>query len=186
MTSPNRTIPNALVLMLLTVSLLGCAPSAPRDVPRESTPMAEHVIARAEAIYRDYIDTLGMIDLTDPAEIERLAELMTPNNYSQLSANFERLGGDGVTIRGRPKVLEFFATQVEGPRLIKAVACTDYTEYELIDEQGEVVSPQTRSPRYEHESMEFVTVGDRLVIGPTFAIPVDECEAIVDIDVYEG
>ncbi|NKF32502.1 hypothetical protein HER21_39415, partial [Pseudomonas sp. BGM005] len=99
-------------------------------------------------IYREYIDALGMIDLTDEVEFKRLETLMTPDNYTELSATFERLGDDGITARGRPEVVEFFATQVERPRQITAVACTDYSEYEIVDEQGEVITPQTTSPRY--------------------------------------
>jgi hypothetical protein len=187
MTPQNHSISTyVLAVLLIPTSLVACTPAAAPEARRDATPMTEHAAARAEVIYRGYLDALGMIDLTDPAEFERLAELMTPDMYSELSAAFGRLGQDGITTRGRPEVVEFFATQVEGPRMIKAVACTDYSDYEVIDEQGHVISPQTKSPRYEQESMEFVTVGDRLVIGSSFAIPVDECEEILDIDVYEG
>lgn len=187
MTPQNRSIsPYVLASLLLGSSLVACTPAAVHDARRDATPMTEHAVARAEVLYRGYIDALGMIDLTDPAELERFADLLTPDTYSELSVAFGRLGDDGITTRGRPEVVHFFATQVEEPRRIKAVACTDYSDYQVIDRSGEVMSPQTGSPIYKQESLEFVTVGDRLAIASSFAIPVDECEEIVDIDVYEG
>lgn len=177
---------HALPVLLLAASLVGCSPAPMEGAPRDATPMVEHAAARAEVVYRGYIDALGLIDLTDPAEFERLAEFTTPDSYSQLRAALERLGNEGVTTRGRPEVLEFFATQVEEPRKIRAVACTDDREYELIDEQGQVISDSTSSSRYRRESVEFVIVDDRLVISSSFAMSVDECEEIVGLEVYEG
>nr|WP_201470292.1 hypothetical protein [Microbacterium hydrocarbonoxydans] len=186
MTPQIRSISYALTLVLLTASLTACAPATPQVIPRNAIPMKEHVVARAEAIYRGYVAAEAAIDFTDPADLERLAQFTTADVFLSLGASFDRLRHGGYTSRGKIDVLELFVTQVEDPRAIKAVACVDYSDYEVVDEGGNVVEPSAPSSNYDQVSLQFVAEGDGLVIGSFFAIPVDECSAIVDIDVYAG
>lgn len=125
----------------------GCSDAPAPVAPTPAFTSEEQAFAAAAQTYRNYIDALNQVDLSDPATFEEVYRWTTGDANADARKTFAQMHADGWTMRGAsiPTLLaEASLTNVSAP-LLRIAVCLDVSEVVAVDESGNsVVSPDRR------------------------------------------
>jgi hypothetical protein len=144
----NRRI--ACIGVAVATLLSGC--SNPPD-PVTSTPAfdtEQQAFAAAEQTYRNYVDALNQVDLSDPATFEEVYRWTTGDANAGARKTFSQMHADGWTVTGRNEFDGFTATEFsasDSASRVVARVCLDVTDVLVIDADGESRVPIDRVNR---------------------------------------
>jgi len=148
-----RIVSGLVALLLAGASATGCSG---QPAPDPSTPSApafasdEEAFAAAEETYRAYVDALNEVDLSDPATFEPLFALTTGEANATERKSASEMHAEHLTVSGATVLLGFYPREFSDssdPRVV-AVACTDVSDVDLIDDSGKSIVPADRPDRY--------------------------------------
>lgn len=140
----------AAVLVTLVVSagvLSGCVGTPD---PVESTPLfasEAEAFAAAEQTYRNYVDALNQVDLSDPATFEPVYAWTTGDANAEARASYSQMHAEGWTVTGQSSVAlsEPQPTGPEGIEGVQLAVCLDVSQIAGVDGDGvSMVSPDRR------------------------------------------
>ncbi|WP_124293048.1 hypothetical protein [Microbacterium sp. ABRD28] len=168
-----------LSLVSVFVLVTGCAPQ-PEPVESQG-PFAteEEAFAAAEETYRNYVEALNAVDLSDPETFEPVYEWTTGaanaterESLTQLAAKGWRKTGDSLLVSFAP-----VSSSTDPPAAVAALACVDVSAVDVVDASGSTVVPETRPDRYAVE-LEFESSGTTdtgLTVSKSTAVESAEC-----------
>lgn len=138
-----------LSLVSVFVLVTGCAPQ-PEPVESQG-PFAteEEAFAAAEETYRNYVEALNAVDLSDPETFEPVYEWTTGaanaearESFSQWHADGWRVNGASVIQLAEPSLADASDTTYS----VELAVCLDVSAVTLVDEEGQsAVSPDRPS-----------------------------------------
>lgn len=141
MTNPRRSASVAALVLAASV-LCGCtAPTSPHASPPTASPSftsKAEAFAAAERTYRAYIEALNQIDLSDPRTFEGVYAWTAGESADDERKNLSVMHADRWVVTGETKLKSFLGRSFhpdETP-VVVAVACTDVSSIQLVDESG--------------------------------------------------
>lgn len=161
-------------ICLLTAAFVGCSPAPTGSPNRDARSLEEKSSAKAEEVYRSYIDASNEIDLADPATFEAVAEFTTERFHadalSSLTARYE----SGHVVRGKMKVGSFRVMTVLPDLNVEATACLDVSQVTMVDRHGESVLAEG-APGFFEMYLQFTSVDGKLLLDSEVAAPPSWC-----------
>lgn len=165
----SRRVAPAVILVAAAVFAFGaCAPTPAGPSPASSSPAPltdEEAFAAAEETYRDYVDALNEVDLSDPATFEPVFDLTTGELHESDRRGLTRYHADGVSIEGTSKIVLIEPRQRADNQVhldvcldVSTVALRDLTGQPLVDParanvQQLVVTVSTAEPAGGHVTL---------------------------------
>lgn len=144
---------------VFTVALVaGCTPQPEPDASQQPFATEEEAFAAAEETYRNYVDALNAVDLSDPDTFEPVYEWTTGDANAEERENLTQMAADGWRKTGESDVVSFTfdGDATDLPTSIVALACVDVSAVDVVDATGVSVVPSTRPGRYAVQ-LEFTT-----------------------------
>jgi len=164
-----RTAPTpfaALVLLVLTGSLLaGCSP-APEPTPTPTAAFAseEEAFAAAEETYRDYTSALNQVDISNPDTFEPLFDLTSGDFEAADRETFSELHAADYELTGETRVASFRGVSSDKAlQEITAIVCVDVSQSGVVDQSGQSKTAPDR-PDMNALRVTFVLSGARMLI----------------------
>lgn len=142
-----------------TVALVaGCTPQPEPDASQQPFATEEEAFAAAEETYRNYVDALNDVDLSDPETFEPVYEWTTGDANAAERENLTQMAADGWSKTGESDVVSFTfdGDATDFPTSIVTLACVDVSAVDVVDATGVSVVPSTRPDRYAVR-LEFTT-----------------------------
>ncbi|WP_375384522.1 hypothetical protein [uncultured Microbacterium sp.] len=133
-------------LALAAVIMSGC--SGQPD-PVASTPAftsEEQAFAAAEQTYRNYVDALNQVDLSDPQTFEAVYSWTTGDANAAARKSFTQMSADHWTVSGK-SVASTVAPILAGDEWMDSVAlavCLNVSDVDVVDESGQSKVSATR------------------------------------------
>lgn len=140
-----RRAPLLLALAIAVAAMSGCS-GAPAPAPTEATPpfaSEEEAFAAAEATYREYVEALNDVDLSDPKTFEPVFALTTGGADAAIRKSLSQMHADSWVVSGESVVASVSRRTIE-PSLESAALdiCLDVSRVRVVDESGgSVVEP---------------------------------------------
>lgn len=131
-------------LALIAGAVAGCAPTpAPTPTPTAAFASEEEAFAKAEEVYRAYIDALNAIDTSDPSTFEPVYEQLTGDAETSTRSTFSELYAENVTVLGSTSFDSFEGVSFDRAHtIVGADVCLDVSEVEVVNAAGDsLVSP---------------------------------------------
>lgn len=169
----------ALVAVLAAGALSGCVG---QPAPVETTPgfaTEEEAFAAAEQTYRNYVDALNQVDLSDPKTFEPVYMWTTGEVNAQERKSLSEMHADGWSLSGTTSIVDFKG--ISGPSWptdrLTARVCTDVSTVQVLDASGASTMSPTRPTGYTIEVTFTVspTVGGVPLISNSQAIAANSC-----------
>ncbi|WP_141938194.1 hypothetical protein [Microbacterium sp. SLBN-154] len=139
-----------MTLGLVLVLTAGCAPQPEPVESEEPFATEEEAFAAAEETYRNYVDALNAVDLSDPETFEPVYEWTTGDAYASSRESFSQMFADNWSVTGATAFDSFtpidFTPTGEIERVI-ADLCLDVTSVDVKNAEGDSVVPETRADR---------------------------------------
>lgn len=137
----------------------GCSAAPPPTAsPRAPSPSAsgfasdEEAFAAAEQTYRNYVDALNQVDLSDPSTFEAVYAWTTGDANLAERANLEKMHDSNLHVEGRTIVSAFRGISAAPTKLlVTAHVCTDITEVRVSDQAGNQLTDGDRPNGYTLE-----------------------------------
>lgn len=153
-----RALPRRLAALALAgatlAGLTACATADPAPEPTPTTDVAEpplfdsdeEALAAAVEAYEAYSVTSTAVGYEGGAQPERLSDLVTPDLYSQVEAEFEALHDAGLHIEGAATVSggELAQYSPEQSPIVSVYFCRDISATRVVDSDGNDVTPEGR------------------------------------------
>ena len=129
----------ACVAVALVALLSGC--SGQPD-PSDSTPAfatEQEAFAAAEQTYRNYVDALNQVDLSDPATFEEVYRWTTGDANAGARKTFTQMHADGWTVTGQSSasVVAPMPNNLNWSTKVLLAACLDVSLVHVVDSNGE-------------------------------------------------
>ncbi|WP_417564756.1 hypothetical protein [Microbacterium sp.] len=143
MTFRRRPLAAALLCAALSVAVLtACAPQA-EPTPTPHFTSDQQAYAAAEQTYRNYIDALNKVDLSDPATFEDVYKWETGKALAADKKNLTKYHADRSTIEGESVVTRLLPeSRSEDYSSVQIEGCVDVSSVIVRDAEGRsLVSP---------------------------------------------
>ncbi|MEV7691832.1 hypothetical protein AB0N73_00700 [Microbacterium sp. NPDC089189] len=125
----------------------GCTTPTPSPTPTPTGFASEaEAFAAAEATYREYVDAVNAVDLSDPATFESLFAMTSGEINSSDRETYSGWHADGVTIVGDSLAAEVTPKQWASGEVILSV-CYDVSAVDVVDAEGRSMVSPDRPPR---------------------------------------
>ncbi|MEV7620179.1 hypothetical protein AB0N59_08560 [Microbacterium sp. NPDC089321] len=134
---------------LLVGMLSACTPdSKPAPKPTKSAAFAtdEEAFAAAEATYAAYVEALNATDLRDSLSFRPVFEWLTGTALASERENLSYLRAENVTRKGETRFDTFTPVSSDDGSVVAHV-CLDVTSVDLLDANGNSVTPVERIDR---------------------------------------
>lgn len=140
----------ATTALAVALSTSGCTAPAPEPTPTGFA-SEEEAFAAAEATYRAYVDALNSVDLSDPETFEEVFSYTTGDSNAGERKNLSEMHADGWAVSGSTRVREFWGESFDASsrQPVTAVACSDVSEIDVVNADGESQVPAERPNVYE-------------------------------------
>jgi len=124
-----------------TVALVaGCTPQPKPDASQQPFATEEEAFAAAEETYRNYVDALNDVDLSDPDTFEPVYEWTTGDANAEARESFSQWHADGWAVTGA-SVIELVEPRLADgsdlPNAIELAVCLDVSDVLLVDDAGQ-------------------------------------------------
>ncbi|MFS0733240.1 hypothetical protein ABC304_14745 [Microbacterium sp. 1P10UB] len=133
------------VSTLAAALLSGCTgePAPVASTPTFAT--EDEAFAAAEQTYRNYVDALNQVDLSDPATFEPVYAWTTGDANAADRKSFASLHADGVTVDGKTSVSLMQGTGFTAdPPAFTLAVCLDVSDVRLSNPDGSSAVPSDR------------------------------------------
>ncbi|MFG6493521.1 hypothetical protein [Microbacterium sp. P03] len=134
-------------LVVATAMLSGCIG---QPAPAESTPLfssEDEAFAAAEQTYRNYVDALNQVDLSDPSTFEPVYAWTTGDANANARESYTRMHADGWQVSGESSLalVEPHPREAGDAGIYDLAVCLDVSDITGTDAEGKsVVSPDRR------------------------------------------
>lgn len=134
---------------VFTVALVaGCTPQPEPDASQQPFATEEEAFAAAEETYRNYVDALNDVDLSDPETFEPVYEWTTGDANASSRESFSRMFADDWVVTGATTFDSFTPVDVSpNSKEVTADLCLDVSQVEVTDSEGTSVVPESRVDR---------------------------------------
>lgn len=144
----SRLAPAALVLALVTGVVTGCFAQPepePEPGPTSLFTSEDEAFAAAEETYRQYVDALNQVDLSDPETFEDVYAWTTGEANAGARESFSQMHADGWVVAGPTAIQLMEPHSGDSSNVIHLATCLDVSGVTLVDADGEsVVAPDRR------------------------------------------
>lgn len=147
----------ALCALIGAALLVGCAPqtsSTPTPTPHFTS--EQQAYAAAEQTYRNYIDALNKVDLSDPATFEDVYKWGTGQRRDEDKKALTEYHASGATMTGITRITLLRPQRaVQGYASVDLAACVDVSTLQIHDQEGKSLVAADR-PDVQSVSVELV------------------------------
>lgn len=163
-------------LALIAGAVAGCAPTpAPTPTPTAAFASEEEAFAKAEEVYRAYIDAFNAIELDDPATFESVFKFTADGYEASEREDLSAMHAEGYVRGGEIVIMRFLAQSFDGEKVV-ATTCNDVSTTTFVNKEGVSVVPADRPGRVSLE-LTFSTEGEDLRLSKAESIEDDKCLA---------
>ncbi|SDG99972.1 hypothetical protein [Microbacterium sp. 77mftsu3.1] len=136
-----------LATVALVTALAACAPAAAPKPSPTPTGFAskEEAFAAAEKTYREYVDALNEVDLSDPATFEPVFSVMAGSAVENERKTLSEYHAEKMTVEGQARItkLEPLEWMPEDGRA-KLGGCLDVSEIDVVNPSGKSIVSDSR------------------------------------------
>ncbi|KAA9110891.1 hypothetical protein [Microbacterium rhizomatis] len=130
-----------IAVALLAVMISGCSgqPSPEAFTPTPAFASEEEAFAAAEQTYRNYVDALNKVDLSDPHTFEEVYDWTTGDAYATARETFSQMSADRWTVSGESVASVVVPLSTEGGWMAHTAfaVCLDVSRVEVVDKSGQ-------------------------------------------------
>ncbi|MCT9819937.1 hypothetical protein N3K63_06495 [Microbacterium sp. W1N] len=127
----------AAMLVALTLGATACTPTAEPTPTPTGFASDEEAFAAAEATYREYVDALNAVDLSEPATFEDVYAWLTGDALDAAKKSLTQMHSDGWVVDGNSVVSQVVPNTLDSDAgLAELDVCLDVSKVTLVDEQG--------------------------------------------------
>lgn len=161
-------------ICLLTSAFVGCSPVATSSPSRDARSLEEQSSAKAEEVYRSYIEASNEIDLADPATFEPVAAFTTERFHADELSSLTARHESKHVVDGKMKVGSFRVMTVLPDLSVEATACLDMSQVTIVDRHGESALAEG-APDFFELYLQFTSVDGKLLLDGEVAVPPTWC-----------
>jgi hypothetical protein len=127
--------------VLVAAALTGCVGEPDPVTTTPGFASEEEAFAAAEQTYRNYVDALNQVDLSDPETFEAMYAWLTGDASGAVRKTYSQMHADGWSITGKSRAALIDLASVGGVDFgsIDLAVCLDVSDIDVLDASGKSV-----------------------------------------------